>query len=160
VYGLGWDTMPEFADKSGGVVQAGPRLREVYRQHRAVLHINRGCNIHPRVLETMCSGGLVVARWDPLDDEPGETCDQLGDALPLFRDHEQMIALLRRAASDDAFRNELILRGQTRVLEQHTYQARARTVLRDLARLVEQHLRSPATAEAAPPSESARSAHP
>lgn len=160
VYGLGWDTMPEFADKSGGVVPAGAALREVYRQHRAVLHINRGCNVHPRVLETLCSGGLVIARWDPLDDEPGETCDQLGDALPLFRDHGQMVALLQRAASDDAFRNELILRGQARVLEQHTYQARARKVLLDLAELVERHLQSQVAASgAAAPSDSARSVH-
>ena len=94
VYGLGWDSMPEFKNMTGGVVQPGPALRQVYRQHRVVLHINRGCNIHPRVLETMCSGGLVIARWDPLDDEPGETCDQLGDTLPLFRNHDEMVALL------------------------------------------------------------------
>jgi len=159
VYGLGWDSMPEFADKSGGVVQAGAALRQVYRQHRTVLHINRGCNIHPRVLETLCSGGLVIARWDPVDDEPGETCDQLGDALPLFRNHAEMVELLKRAENDDSFRNELILRGQARVLSQHTYQARAKKVLLDLAQLVEQHLRSTAVASAAPLSESAPSAH-
>jgi spore maturation protein CgeB len=149
VYGLGWDTMPEFADKSGGVVSTGSALRQVYRQHRVVLHINRGCNIHPRVLETMCSGGLVIARWDPVDDQPGETCDQLGDALSLFRNHTEMVELLERAINDDAFRNELILRGQTRVLEQHTYQARARKVLLDLAELIEQHLHSSRSGDSA-----------
>lgn len=159
VYGLGWDTMPEFADKSGGVVQAGAALRQVYRQHRVVLHINRGCNIHPRVLETLCSGGLVIARWDPVDDEPGETCDQLGDVLPLFRSHSEMIELLQRAESDDAFRNDLIARGQARVLAQHSYQARARKVLLDLAELVEQHLRSVAAVGANPINEPAASAH-
>jgi hypothetical protein len=160
VYGLGWDGMPEFKAMSGGVVQPGPALRQVYRQHRAVLHINRGCNIHPRVLETMCSGGLVIARWDPVDDEPGETCDQLGDALPLFRNHDEMVALLERATSDDAFRNELILRGQARVLEHHTYRARARKVLLDVAELVEQHLHAQAAVSGVTPSnESAPSAH-
>jgi hypothetical protein len=141
VYGLGWDSMPEFKGMAGGVVPAGPELRQVYRKHRVVLHVNRGCNIHPRVLETMCSGGLVIARWDPVDDLPGETRDQLGDALCLFRDHDEMLALFQRAVHDDAFRNELILRGQTRVLEEHTYQARARKVLAGLTELVEQHLR-------------------
>ena len=143
VYGLGWESMPEFAAMVGGVVQPGPALRQVYRQHRAVLHINRGCNIHPRVLETMCSGGLVIARWDPLDEEPGETRDQLGDDLCSFRNHDEMVALLRRAIHDDDFRNELILRGQARVLAQHTYQARARKIVADLAGLVEQHLQKP-----------------
>jgi Glycosyl transferases group 1 len=157
VYGLGWDSLPEFAGKVGGVVPAGPALRQVYRQHRAVLHINRGCNIHPRVLESMCSGGLVIARWDPLDDEPGETCDQLGDALPLFHDKAEMLALLQRAVTDDAFRNELVLRGQARVLEQHTYRARASKVLGDLKAMVEAHLRLPATADATP--QPLRSAH-
>ncbi len=156
VYGLGWDTLPEFAGKVGGVVPAGPALRHVYRQHRAVLHINRGCNIHPRVLETMCSGGLVLARWDPLDDEPGETCDQLGDSLPLFHSKDEMLALLRRAVTDDAFRTELVLRGQARVLADHTYQARARKIIGDLAALVEAHLRLPAAAASAQP---LRSAH-
>ena len=149
VYGLGWDSMPEFKDKCGGVVQAGAALRQVYRQHRVVLHINRGCNIHPRVLETLCSGGLVIARWDPVDDQPGETCDQLGDVLPLFRDYEEMVALLQRAASDDAFRTDLISRGQARVLEQHSYQARARKVLFDLTRLIEQHVGSATAADVA-----------
>jgi hypothetical protein len=159
VYGLGWDSMPEFKDMTGGVVQPGPALRQVYRQHRAVLHINRGCNIHPRVLETMCSGGLVIARWDPVDDERGETCDQLGDALPLFRNHDEMVALLQRATNDDAFRNELILRGQARVLEHHTYRARARKVLLDLSELVERHLHADAASVATPSSEAAPSAH-
>lgn len=143
VYGLGWESMPEFKDMAGGVVPAGPELREVYRKHRAVLHINRGCNIHPRVLETMCSGGLVFARQDPMDDLPGETRDQLGDALMLFRNHEEMLELFQRAVRDDSFRTELILRGQARVLEHHTYEARARKVLAGLTELVEQHLRQP-----------------
>jgi spore maturation protein CgeB len=141
VYGLGWDAMPEFKAMAGGVVPPGPELRRVYRKHRAVLHINRGCNIHPRVLETMCSGGLVIARWDPVDDVPGETRDQLGDDLPLFRNHEEMLALFQRAVHDDTFRTDLVLRGQARVLEQHTYKVRARKVLAGLAELVEQHLR-------------------
>lgn len=157
VYGLGWDSMPEFKGMAGGVVPAGPELRRVYRQHRAVLHINRGCNIHPRVLETMCSGGLVVARWDPLDEAPGETRDQLGDDLKLFKTHEEMLALFQRAVHDDKFRTELILRGQARVLEHHTYQARARKVLAGLTELVEDHLQKPAAVHAS--ELAARSAH-
>jgi hypothetical protein len=141
VYGLGWDKLRGFTGKFGGIVPAGPGLRDVYRQHRAVLHINRGCNIHPRVLETMCAGGLVIARWDPVDEVPGETRDQLGDALCVFRDHDEMVALLQRAVSDDTFRTDLILRGQARVLEQHTYRARAVKIIGDLAGLVEAHLR-------------------
>ncbi len=152
VYGLGWDRLPGFASKLGGIVPAGPALRQVYRQHRAVLHINRGCNIHPRVLETMCSGGLVIARRDPVDDLPGETCDQLGDTLPLFRDQKEMLALLQRAVTDDTFRTELVLRGQARVLEQHTYQVRAAKILSDLAALVEAHLRRPNQVDPAPQS--------
>ena len=157
VYGLGWDSMPEFKDMAGGVVPAGPELREVYRKHRAVLHINRGCNIHPRVLETMCSGGLVIARWDPLDEIPGETRDELGDALQLFRNHEEMLALFQRAVHDDTFRNDLILRGQARVLEHHTYQVRARKILAGLTERLEEHLQKPASAQAS--ELAARSAH-
>jgi spore maturation protein CgeB len=156
VYGLGWESMPEFKDKAGGVIGAGPALREVYRKHRAILHVNRGCNIHPRVLETMCSGGLVIARWDPVDEEPGETRDQLGDALCLFKSHSEMLALLERALNDDVFREEMIRRGQARVLEQHTYQARARTIIGDLATLLEAHLRTAARDTSA---SAARSAH-
>jgi hypothetical protein len=57
---------------------------------------------------------------------------------------------------DDDYRNELILRGQARVLAQHTYQARARKIVTGVAELVERHLQKPA---AIPITETARSAH-
>jgi hypothetical protein len=137
VYGLGWDTLPRFVGRAHPSVAPGAALRQVYRQHRAVLHINRGCNIHPRVLETLASGGLVIARWDPVDDEPGETLASFGEDLCLFRSPEELTALLKRALTDDAFRSDMIARGQARVLAQHTYQSRSSQILGDLRQLLE-----------------------
>jgi hypothetical protein len=111
------------------------------------------------VLETLCSGGLVIARWDPLDEEPGETRDQLGDVLPLFHDYDEMVELLQRAVSDDAFREDLVSRGQARVLAEHTYQVRARKVLADLAPVLAAHLGSPSVADGSRPNEPAPLAH-
>lgn len=142
LYGLGWDKLDRFAPRARGVVAPGPELRDVYRRHRVVLHINRGCNIHPRVLETLCAGGLVIARWDPADDLPGETRDQL-EELCLFRSRDELLSLLRRALEDDRFRREASERGQARVLRCHTYRTRARTILNDLTALLERYVRTP-----------------
>jgi hypothetical protein len=150
VYGLGWDSLPRFAGRAHPSVAPGAELRRVYRQHRAVLHINRGCNIHPRVLETLACGGLVFARWDPVDDEPGETRASFGDDLCLFRSHEELTALLQRALTDDAFRNDMIQRGQARVLTQHTYECRARQIIGDLQQLLEARASQPALAPPQP----------
>lgn len=141
VFGLGWDALPRFAGCAHPSVAPGAELRQVYRQHQAVLHVNRGCNIHPRVLETLASGGLVIARWDPVDDEPGETRASFGDDLCLFRSRAELVELLSRALSDDAFRSDMITRGQARVLAQHTYVSRARQIVADLLPLVEAHVR-------------------
>ncbi len=148
VYGLGWDSLPRFAGRAHPSVTPGAALRRIYRQHRAVLHINRGCNIHPRVLETLASGGLVIARWDPVDDEPGETLASFGEDLCLFRSPAELTALLKRALSDDAFRSDMIARGQARVLTQHTYQSRGSRILGDLRHLLE--VRSSQSAAAHP----------
>ncbi len=136
LYGLGWHELVRFRGHARGVVSAGEPLREVLRSHKVVLHINRGCNMHPRVLEGFSAGGFVIARRDAADDFPGETADQfaIGRELHLFDGEADMVALIRRALQDEPWRRATIAAAQARIRAQHTYRNRAESLLEHLRR--------------------------
>jgi hypothetical protein len=137
LYGRGWDAIPRFAPLHRGVV-APNAIREVYAQHKVVLHINRGCNLHPRLLEGFLAGAFVLARHDPADDLPGETVDQfaLGRELVLFRDEAELLAHATRALHDEDWRSGVVAAAQARIRRDHTFVERAKVLLGDLARIV------------------------
>jgi hypothetical protein len=143
LYGEGWEALPRFRPHLRGVVAPGEPLWQVYRESKVVLHINRGCNIHPRLLEGFAAGGFVLARHDATDDQPGETGDQfvLGRELVLFRSDEEMVATIRRAMSDEPWRRSVIAAARARIESSHTYRNRIQVILDDLRAKLGQYLR-------------------
>ncbi|MBX7083687.1 MAG: glycosyltransferase, partial [Nannocystaceae bacterium] len=132
LYGRGWAEIPRFAPHARGEVAPGPALREMYQRHKVVLHINTRCNLHPRVLEAMASGGFVLARSDgDYDHAPGGVAEALEPdrELCLFVDRDDMLAKIRRALDDEPWRQGFVRAGAARVHADHTYRARARTMV-------------------------------
>ncbi|TPV96321.1 MAG: glycosyltransferase family 1 protein [Myxococcales bacterium FL481] len=135
LYGRGWDRVERFVPHARGVVQPGPELGRLYRSHKVVLHINQTCNLHVRVLEALSVGAFVLARAaGPLDAAPGgaATALEIGRELCLFTDAVDMVAKIRRAFTDEAWRSDMARRGRDRVMRDHTYRARAATMIEAL----------------------------
>lgn len=131
-YGRGWSEIDRFAPHARGCVQPGEGLRSLYQKHTVVLHVNTHCNVHPRVLEAMASGGFVLARSDgDYDYTEGGLADhfEIGREICLFRDSRDLVRKIQRAFEDDSWRQGFVEAGRTRVLASHTYHRRAETML-------------------------------
>lgn len=146
LYGDGWQAFPEFAPYARGSLASGDPLRRAYQQHKVVLHVNNHLNTHTRVFEAMAAGGFVVARTHPRDAEPGELHSALvpGAEIAMFSTAAELEALVRRAFADEAWRAEMIAAGRRRVLAEHTYVHRARTILTDLIQVTTARSAQPA----------------
>jgi hypothetical protein len=142
LYGRGWDEIPSFAPFARGTV-SGDALARVYRDHKVVLHVNRGCNFHMRVLEASAAGGFVLARAEHNDDKPGEIGDSfaIGTDLHFFRDDDELASLARRAFGDEAWRGTAIANANARVRGTHTYENRAAAILGELRQKLPSALR-------------------
>jgi hypothetical protein len=139
LFGNGWSDIPRFAAHAKGIVAPGPALRELYQRHKVVLHINTRCNLHLRVLEASAAGGFVLARsegdWDlgPLGVNDHLAVDR---ELCVFTDEADLVVKVRRAFTDEPWRQGFVQAARARVLRDHTYVERARTMLAE----VERHL--------------------
>jgi hypothetical protein len=132
LFGNGWADIPRFAPHARGPVAPGVALRETYQRHKVVLHINTRCNLHPRVLEASAAGGFVLARSDGEFDLSEHGVSQhleIGRELCVFTDTDDMIAKIRRAFADEPWRQDFVRAARARVLRDHTFVARARTML-------------------------------
>jgi hypothetical protein len=132
LFGNGWADIPRFAAHAHGAVAPGDALRDLYQRHKVVLHINTRCNLHPRVLEASAAGGFVLARSDgEWDLGPCGVSQHLevGRELCVFTDEADLIAKIRRAFADEPWRQGFVQAARARVLRDHTYVARARTML-------------------------------
>lgn len=137
LYGRGWADIERFAPHVRGTVAPGDELRRMYQRHKVVLHINTRCNLHPRVLEAAAAGGFVLARSDgDYDFAPGgvSDCLEVGRELCLFGDADDMVAKIRRAFTDEPWRQGFVRAARARVHRDHTYRARAAAMLAVLER--------------------------
>ncbi len=141
LYGRGWDSDPEFKTMARGWVAQGHDLAKLYRTSKAVIHVNSMVNTHQRVFECLASGGLVLARRTPYDDLPGElsSCLTPGKEIELFGNARELAEILSRVFDDEEWRQGLISAGQKRVMNEHTYLARARTILKDVKNILGQY---------------------
>lgn len=131
-YGRGWDEIERFAPLARGCVRPGQELRSLYQKHKVVLHVNTHCNVHPRVLEAMSSGGFVLARSDgDYDYAAGGLADhfEIGREICLFADNRDLVRTVERAFEDEPWRRAFVEAGRARVLESHTFRHRAETML-------------------------------
>ncbi len=148
LYGRGWGERARYRSHARGILTPGEDLRAMYHTHKVILHVNQNCNMHPRVLEAMCAKGFVLARSDggycseTSDDWVGQYFD-LDTELCLFSSLEDMLAKIRRALTDEAWRQSFIHAGHARVLRDHTYKTRAQTMLVELSRRLSARTRTP-----------------
>ncbi len=145
LYGLGWEKDPEFRSMARGWVKQGDELAKLYRSSKAVLHVNTLINTHQRVFECISSGGFVLARRTPYDELDGEihSCLEPGREIELFGSAKELSEKLHRVLQDSKWRSEIIAAGQDKVLQKHTYIARARAILDDVgARLSKRKARA------------------
>jgi GT2 family glycosyltransferase/glycosyltransferase involved in cell wall biosynthesis len=131
--GRGWE---RFVDPS--LVRApwvDPRaLAAWYRSADVVLNdhwddMRRWGLVSNRVLEVLASGGCIVS-----DDVAG-LADLVGDAVPTYRDADELVTLVRALLDDPARRHELAARGGARVRAEHLLEHRAAALVEAVARV-------------------------
>lgn len=139
LFGAGWEQSSEFAPYARGWVKPGAELRDLYRNALCHLQINLDTNVHTRVFECLASGGVVIARAHPTDRSPGGLAEHLeiGREVLTFADREEFVAVVERLRAQAAWRREVARRGHARVLREHTYQHRAREILRAVSARLE-----------------------
>ena len=145
IWGRGWENLPEFAPFWKGEVQPGPDLCRLYQSYKVIVH--PALLLHPRFLEALSSGSLVVVdgfNANILPDEMGDF--QAGTDVVFARTHDELIAAIKRGLVDDEWRTHMIAAGSEKVRSTHSYAARAQSICHD----IREALCRPAPAATAP----------
>jgi GT2 family glycosyltransferase/spore maturation protein CgeB len=122
VYGKGWDAVPETAGAWRGHAEYS-HLPGIYARARFVLDQAAGptwneASVNSRIFDALAAGAL------PVTDQAEGAVELFGDLLPL---HIGDLASVQEALSmPETDRRQLVQRLRQVVLEQHTYQRRAR----------------------------------
>ncbi len=130
VYGNGWDDYPDTGIHHGPVTN-GPELAALYSSAKITLQVHELTQIHPRVLECLASGGFILAREIPPDeDEPPDAERFAPDAeIAYFRTRDEMCRLMDYYLGDPKAREEIARAGRDRVLRDFTWKCRVRSLL-------------------------------
>jgi spore maturation protein CgeB len=134
LYGDGWETIPELQEFACGRVASGDELRDLYFSARLHLHINEGINMHQRVFECISSGGFILVRSLPSDNQPGGLGEfmEIGKELITFSVRADFLERVTLYLNNEQERQKVIEAGRRRVLNEHTYECRMRKVLQDI----------------------------
>ncbi len=107
-------------------------LIRLYQHHRAVLNVRNEANVeyglNQRSFEPLACGALVLN--DDLLDVP--LCFEPGREILVYRDTDELNALVERLQRDHAWVARIAEAGRGRVLAEHTYVHRVQTILSDL----------------------------
>lgn len=107
-------------------------LIRLYQRHQAVLNIRNEANVeyglNQRSFEPLACGALVLN--DALTDLP--SCFEPDREILVYRNTDELNALIERVHRDRAFAAGIAEAGRRRVLAEHTYIHRVRTILSDL----------------------------
>lgn len=107
-------------------------LIRLYQQHQAVLNVRNEVNIeyglNQRSFEPLACGALVLN--DDLRDLP--LCFDPGREILVYRDADELNALVEQVQHDQVFAARIAAAGRCRVLAEHTYVHRVRAMLSDL----------------------------
>jgi len=134
LYGKGWNQFPEFAVHARAQVPRGlPHVR-LLQESKVFLHINETNNLHPRVFECIAAGGFILCRETRVPDEFA-SCFVIGEEVITFSSRLDLVAAVRRAFTDEAWRKKTIEAGRKRVIAEHTVARRAEVLLEELKRL-------------------------
>ena len=128
LYGPGWSRKDGAHHRIHGRRTAPGALRGIYGAHLAALNIRNEYNV---------LAGLNQRNFDPLlagaalltDDQPDlERCFDPGIEVLVWRDIETLNAQYARLLADPAAASDLAQRGRRRVLAEHTFGARLKTL--------------------------------
>lgn len=107
-------------------------LIRLYQRHQAVLNIRNEANVehglNQRSFEPLACGTVVLN--DDLADLP--LCFEPGREILVYRDAGELNALVARLRREPEFAVQVAAAGRRRVLAEHTYEHRVRTLLCDL----------------------------
>jgi spore maturation protein CgeB/GT2 family glycosyltransferase len=126
VFGKGWEGRPALAPYAKGF-RPYSEMPAVYGSTRIVVddanHVTKEWgSVNSRVFDALAAGALVITNG-------ANGATELFDAeLPIYRSPEELHSLLRRYLDDEEERRRLVARLRERVLSQHTYLHRARTI--------------------------------
>ena len=109
-------------------------LIQLYQRHQAVLNVRNEANVehglNQRSFEPLACGAVVLN--DPLVDLP--LCFEPGREILVYRDADELNALVSRLRREPGFAMKIAGAGRQRVLAEHTYGHRVKTILDDLER--------------------------
>ncbi len=107
-------------------------LIRLYQRYQAVLNIRNEANVehglNQRSFEPLACGAPVLN--DDLPDLP--RCFEPGREILVYRDADELNALAARLQREPSFGTRVAEAGRRRVLTEHTYDHRVRTILSDL----------------------------
>lgn len=101
----------------------GEDANRIYNQSRIAVNLSAGPDINMRVFEAQATSALLITNRTNNGEE------DLFHHLPLFVSVEDCIAQMRLFLLDDGLREQLA-RAQATEMQQHTYEARARALLK------------------------------
>ncbi|MDS4040569.1 MAG: glycosyltransferase [Candidatus Competibacter sp.] len=109
-----------------------PRLIRLYQRHLVVLNVRNEANVehglNQRSFEPLACGAVVLN--DDLVDLP--RCFEPDREILVYRDREELNALVARLRREPGFGTRVAEAGRRRVLAEHTYAHRIRAILNDL----------------------------
>jgi len=123
---IGWVT--ELAPGQFRGFIAYEEVGRVYRDAKIVVNLSRdqlASTVNQRVFDVPVAGGFLITDWRPnLPDfvEPGVD-------MAVYRDIEELPALIDRYVGDEAARKEMAARAAAKIAANHTYRHRMETVL-------------------------------
>lgn len=104
-------------------------LIRLYQQHQAVLNVRNEANVehglNQRSFEPLACGAVVLN--DDLADVP--LCFEPGREILVYRDADELNALVSRLHREPGFALKIAEAGRRRVLAEHTYAHRVQTIL-------------------------------
>lgn len=136
LFGTGpWHEWPAYAPHFGGYINVPSRLALVFRRTRVNLH-NAGTALHPRVVDCMACGGVILVNKSPYDGtrfgldtyfEPGRHFVEY--------DFSSMTDTARDLLADEVGRRQIGAAAAAAVHADHTWRHRAQQILADCGRL-------------------------
>jgi glycosyltransferase involved in cell wall biosynthesis len=136
LFGTGpWQEWPAYAPHFGGYLNVPSKLALVYRRTRVNLH-NGATGLHPRVMDCMASGGVILVNKSPFDGTRFGM-DAHFESGRHFVEYEfaSLAETARALLEDDERRKSIGAAAAEAVHADHTWRRRARQILEDCARL-------------------------
>lgn len=108
------------------------KVAEFYRKYRAVLNVLNEMNLthglNQRNFEPMACGAIVVNEYG----EDVEQCFVPGEEILVYRDADELNGIYDRLAGDRRWAETVARAGYERVMAEHTYVHRIKTILSDI----------------------------